>query len=78
MLPEVERAIDIWVDGGTDDVERRCRTLRRTAIRHASGLDELDTDVIVRHFGVLASAEFDPRRPTPIARISATGPPVGD
>ena len=29
----VERTIDRWVDDTTDDIERRCRTLRRTAIR---------------------------------------------
>ena len=47
--PEVERTIDGWVDDTTDDIERRCRTLRRTAIRHAITLDELDTAAAIRH-----------------------------
>jgi hypothetical protein len=46
--PDVERTIDRWVDNATDDIERRCRTLRRTAIRHAVTLDELDTGAVVR------------------------------
>ena len=45
--PDVERTIDDWVDDTACDIERRCRTLRRTAIRHAITLDELDTDALV-------------------------------
>ena len=41
--PEVERRINGWVDDATNDIERRCRSLRRTAIRHAITLDGLDT-----------------------------------
>ena len=42
--PDVERTIDGWVDHAPDDTERRCRSLRRSAIRHSITLDELDTE----------------------------------
>jgi hypothetical protein len=42
---DVERAIDHWVDNATHDIERRCRTLRRTAIHHAITHDDLDADL---------------------------------
>ena len=38
--PNVERAIDGWVDDAGCDVERRCRSLRRTALLHTITLDE--------------------------------------
>lgn len=60
---EVRRTIDGWVDDAADDIERRCRTLRRTAIRHAVTIDEHDTDTIVRHLQAPAPAVDDP---TPI------------
>ncbi len=59
----VEHAIDDWVDDAADDIERRCRSLRRTAIRHAitlDGLDTLDTATLVRHLEVPGPAVFDP------------------
>lgn len=54
MSPDVEHAIDNWVDNATDDIERRCRTLRRTAIRHQNTIDEIDTDTLVRHLAAPA------------------------
>ncbi len=42
----VERTIDDWVDNAPCDIERRCRTLRRTALCHAISLDELDTEAL--------------------------------
>jgi len=47
--PEAQHTFDRWVDDASDDIERRCRTLRRTAIRHNITLDELDTAAAVRH-----------------------------
>ena len=34
--PDVERTIDDWADNAAGDIERRCRTLRRTATRSPS------------------------------------------
>jgi hypothetical protein len=51
---EVQRTIDGWVDDATDDIERRCRSLRRVAIRHAGALDELDTSSALSHLRRLA------------------------
>jgi hypothetical protein len=61
----VERTIDSWVDDTTDDIERRCRTLRRTAIRHAITLDGLDDGAVVRHLRVPAPPVVDPSHCTP-------------
>jgi hypothetical protein len=57
---EVERAIGDWVDDASDDIERRCRTLRGIALRQAITLDELDTHAVVRHLRVPAPVA-DPR-----------------
>ena len=43
---EVTPIIDRWVDAGTNDIERRCRGLRRTALVHSITLDELDTGAL--------------------------------
>lgn len=64
--PEVECSIDGWVDSATDDIERRCRSLRRTSIRHAITLDGLDTSAVVHHLGLTEPASFDLGRQTPI------------
>ncbi|HUV17232.1 MAG TPA: hypothetical protein VMW33_02015, partial [Ilumatobacteraceae bacterium] len=47
--PATSRILDTWVDDSTDDTERRCRTLRRTAILHAASLDGWDPDANVSH-----------------------------
>lgn len=47
LPPEVEQALDQWVDDTTDDAERRCRTLRRTAIHHSIEHGDIDTDALV-------------------------------
>jgi hypothetical protein len=57
---EVEQAIGDWVDDASDDIERRCRTLRGIALRQAITLDELDTHAVVRHLRVPAPVG-DPR-----------------
>jgi hypothetical protein len=49
IQPEVERAIRDWTNDAACDIERRCRTLRRTAICHTITLDELDTDSLIHH-----------------------------
>jgi hypothetical protein len=72
---EVQRTIDLWVDDATDDIERRCRTLRRTAMRHATTLDELDTAALILHLEMPARLDFDSGRRTP---IRTTGPPAHD
>ncbi len=46
---EVERTIDNWANDAADDIERRCRTLRGTALRHAITRDDFDTDALARH-----------------------------
>ena len=45
----METTIDSWANDAADDIERRCRTLRGTALRHAITLDDLDTDALARH-----------------------------
>jgi len=47
--PDVEHAIDHWANDTTNDTERRCRNLRRTAIRHTIETDDVDTDALIRH-----------------------------
>ena len=47
VTPEVERVIEQWTHDAISDVERRCRTLRSTAIRHAAAVDGLDIDTLV-------------------------------
>src|SRR6056297_2719840 len=59
--PEVEQAIDHWVDDATNDLDRRCRHLRRTAIRHTITVDHIDTDTLVHHLTTPPRR----RRPTP-------------
>ena len=73
--PDVERTIDSWVDDTSCDIERRCRSLRRTAIRHATTLDGLDTGALIRHLRMPVPAAVDPGHCTP---ISTTEPPVRD
>jgi hypothetical protein len=51
---DVQHAIDGWVDDATDDIERRCRALRRVAIRHAATLEELEGGSGLRHLRRLA------------------------
>ncbi len=46
---DVERTIENWANDAASDIERRCRTLRGTALRHAIALDDLDTDALARH-----------------------------
>ena len=75
MLRAEARAIDSWVDDTTDDTERRCRSLRRTAIRHAITLDELDNGAVVRHLRVPAPRVVDPSHCTP---VGTTELPVRD
>ncbi len=73
--PEVERSITRWVDNATDDTERRCRSLRRTALRHAITLDELDSGALVHHLRLPTPARLDPTGPAP---ARTTEPPVRD
>ena len=47
--PDVERTIDAWTNAATSHVDRRCRALRRTAIRHTIEIDDIDTDALIRH-----------------------------
>jgi hypothetical protein len=44
--PEIERALEQWTGNTADDTERRCRTLRSTAIRHAAAGD-IDVDALL-------------------------------
>ena len=46
--PELERTIADWTDDANTDVERRCRALRSTAIRHAAAAGEVDADALAR------------------------------
>jgi hypothetical protein len=69
---DVERTIDAWVGDATDDIERRCRSLRRTAISHSIAVDGFETVTSLRH---LWSPALDPGRPTP---ARTTEPPVRD
>ena len=66
--PEVDRALEQWTDDATDDIERRCRTLRSTAIRHAVTVDGLDMDAVVDR--LLATRVHGPAPRT----IASTGP----
>ncbi len=45
--PELERTIEAWTDDADTDIERRCRILRGAALRHATAIDDLDTDALV-------------------------------
>ena len=47
-LPELERITTEWTDDADTDIERRCRSLRSTAIRHAAAAGELDADAVAR------------------------------
>ena len=73
--PEVERSVDSWVDGAAGDIDRRCRRLRRTAIRHAITLDGVDPGAVVRHLDGSAPSEIDPGHRTP---VRTTEQPVRD
>ena len=47
--PATSRILDTWVDRSTDEIERRCRSLRRTAILHAATVDGWDPDADLAH-----------------------------
>jgi hypothetical protein len=63
--PAVERAIDDWADHTDCDVERRCRSLRRTALRHAIAHDDIDIDALIGQLA--AGGEGSPRSEPPAA-----------
>jgi len=44
--PEVERILDDWVDTADSDIERRCRALRRIALRHSVTHDNTDLELV--------------------------------
>ena len=49
---EVERTIAEWTDDAHTDIERRCRALRSTAIRHAAAAGQLDADGFARQLAI--------------------------
>jgi hypothetical protein len=52
----VARTIDDWANDTDDDIERRCRALRRTALRHAVSAGAVDTDALSDHLRPPAQA----------------------